>query len=395
MWKEPILHVDMDSFFVEVERLDAPELVGVPAAVGGVGPRGVIASASYEARSFGVRSAQPTATALRLCPHLKVVSPSHGKYGETSVRVFSVFRSITPTVEALSVDEAFLDVSGLTRHFASPVEVAEELRARIHGNLGLPASVGIAATKFVAKLASEDAKPDGVRHIREENQLEFVHSLPAASLWGVGPATLAGLERLGVETIGDIAALPESALSAAVGKSVGRHLHDLARCRDPRPVTPDRAAKSVSVEETYPTDLVGRDLLEAALLAHAQRLSIRLRSAGLAAGTVGIKVRYEDFATVTRSRTAGGAITSARDLYRTARELLADVDSGRPVRLLGLSGASLSDESSAAQLELGSEEGWDRLDEAIGRVRDRFGHHAIEPARLAPDPEESSGSRGG
>ncbi|MFZ0013136.1 MAG: DNA polymerase IV, partial [Acidimicrobiia bacterium] len=245
MWNETILHVDMDSFFVEVERLDDPALRGRPVAVGGSGPRGVIASASYEAREHGVRSAQPTAIALRHCPRLVVVPPSHGKYGEVSTRVFSTFRSVTPLVEGLSLDEAFLDVGGLRRHYVSPVAVADEVRARLRAELGLPASVGIAAVKFVAKLASQVAKPDGVRHVRSEDQGLFLRDLPVTAMWGVGPATHAALARLGVETVGDIAALPLNALVGAVGPSAGQHLHDLANGIDPRAVVPDSEAKSV------------------------------------------------------------------------------------------------------------------------------------------------------
>ena len=389
VWTEPILHVDMDSFFVEVERLGDPDLVGRPVAVGGTGPRGVIASASYEAREFGVRSAQPTATALRMCPHLKVVSSSHGRYGEVSVHVFDVFRSVTPLVEGLSVDEAFLDVSGLTRHYDSPLDIGEEVRARIKSEVGLPASVGIASTKFIAKLASEEAKPDGLMHVPVRDQLDFLHALPARALWGVGPATYASLDRLGVRTIGDIAELPERAITSAVGPTAGRHLSDLARGVDPRSVEPDTKAKSLSVEQTYPTDLEGQEVIESALLAHSQRLSIRLRRAGLAARTVGIKVRYGDFTTLTRSRTVEGSVSGARDLYRVALELLRLVEITNPVRLLGLTGSSLEKATSPRQLGLDASQEWDRLESAIADVQDRFGDAAVAPARLigSNDPD--------
>ena len=309
----------MDAFFVEVERRFDPTLVGQPVAVGGTGPRGVVASASYEARQFGVHSAQPTTTALRQCPSLVVVPPSHGRYGEVSVEVFAVFRSITPLVEGLSLDEAFLDVGGLTRHFESPVEVGETIRSRIRSELGLPASVGIGSTKLVAKLASAAAKPDGLRHIPKESELDFLHALPARALWGVGPATLAALERLGVVTVGDIAGLPEATIAGALGSTVGRHLAALANGIDPRPVEPDIASKSVSVEHTYVSDLEGTEVVETAMLGHAQRLSSRLRRGGLAARTVTVKVRFADFETVTRSETLPVAVTGAQDLFRTAR----------------------------------------------------------------------------
>jgi len=392
MWTEPILHVDMDAFFVEVERLGDASLVGKPVAVGGTGGRGVIASASYEARGHGVRSAQPTATALRLCPDLIVVPPSHNRYAEMSASVFEVFREFTPHVEGLSLDEAFLDVSGLRRHFATPVEVAMSVRSEIRSRLGLPASVGIAGSKFMAKLASESAKPDGYRHIPRDTELEYLHALPVQALWGVGPATLAGLQRLGVATIGDLAELPEPTLLRALGPSQGRHLADLARGVDHRPVTPDTEAKSISVEETYARDLEGTEIVETALLAHAQRLADRLHRSGLAARTVTLKVRYDDFTTVTRSVTPGGVVDSPRDLYLMATELMGSIDPGRPVRLLGLGGSGLESTRAPRQLLMDTDPNWSRVAGAVAEVRERFGEHSVEPARLLGhlDPEDGS-----
>jgi DNA polymerase-4 len=388
VWTEPILHVDMDAFFVEVERRRDPSLIGKPVAVGGIGNRGVVASASYEARRHGVRSAQPTATALKLCRDLVVVPPSHGRYGEVSAEVFEVFRGFTPHVEGLSLDEAFLDVSGLRRHFGSPVDVAMAVRAEIRSRIGLPASVGIASSKFIAKLASEAAKPDGYRHIPSKTELDFLHALPVEALWGVGPATLAGLQRLGVVTVGDLADLPEPAVLSGLGQANGRHLLELARGIDLRPVIPDIEAKSISVEETYDRDLEGRETIEAALLAHSQRLSGRLRRSGLAARTVTLKVRYEDFSTVTRSVTLGGPLHSPRDLYNTARDLLGAVDLARPVRLLGLGGSGLEESNEPRQLDLGTDENWVRVSDAVAEVRERFGDRSVEPARLVTRKEQ-------
>lgn len=387
MWTEPILHVDMDSFFVEVERLADPSLRGRPVAVGGRGPRGVIASASYEAREYGVHSAQPTSIALRLCPRLIVVSPAHGRYGDVSASVFSIFRSFTPLVEGLSLDEAFLDVTGLRRHQDSPMAVGEEVRASIRQDLGLPASVGVAATKFVAKLASEEAKPDGLKHVSAERQQAFLNGLPAEALWGVGPATMAGLERLGVETVGDLAEMPVEALTASLGPTVGRHLHDLAGGIDPRPVEADSAAKSISVEETYGTDIAGREVLEAAVMAHAQKLSGRLRRAGVAARTITLKVRYDDFTTVSRSHTLDGAASGSRELSKMGVQLLGQVDTTRPVRLLGMGGSSLEEASLPKQLDLDSSRGWERIEDAVAEVRDKYGDGAVSPARLLPEPD--------
>lgn len=382
MWTEPILHVDMDSFFVEVERREDPSLEGKPVAVGGSGPRGVIASASYEARDQGVRSAQPTAIALRLCPELIVIPATHGRYGDMSARVFSIFRAITPQVEGLSLDEAFLDVRGLRLHYDSPVDVAQEIRATLREELGLPASVGIAGVKFVAKLASEAAKPDGVRHIPIEQQTAFLHALPASAMWGVGPATHAALTRLGVETVGDIAALPESSLVKAVGPSAGRHLHDLANGIDLRDVVPDIHAKSISVEETYERDLESSDVVQTALLALAQRLSSRLRRAGLRGRTISLKLRYKDFTTISRSHTEPSGVDGARAIYAIAIALAKERDRPDPVRLLGLGASSLEAAEAPAQLGLDSEVHWDKVEDAVAEIRHKFGDSSVRPARL-------------
>jgi DNA polymerase-4 len=386
VWSEPILHVDLDAFFVEAERLRDPSLIGKAVAVGGTGARGVIASASYEARAHGVRSAQPTATALRLCKDLIVLPPAHGRYAELSSRVFEIFEQFTPLVEGLSVDEAFLDVSGLRRHYRVPLAVATGLRAEIRAKAGLPASVGIAASKFMAKLASEAAKPDGQLLVPKESQLDFLHALPVEALWGVGPATLAGLQRLGVVTIGDLAGLPEATVSGSLGPTQGRHLLNLAHGIDPRPVTPDNAAKSISVEETYERDLEGAEVMATALLAHAQRLSDRLHRSRLAARTVTLKLRFADFTTITRSAT-GEAVDSPRDLFTAATDLLGQVTPDRPVRLLGLAGSGLEPAGEPRQLlmdsdELRSDEDWARIADAVAGVRERFGEHSVEPARL-------------
>lgn len=389
VWPEPILHVDMDSFFVEVERLRDPQLVGVPVAVGGPGNRGVVASASYEARQFGVHSAQPTSIARRLCPELVVVPSSLGRYSDVSTDVFAVFRSFTPLVEGLSLDEAFLDVSGLKMHFDSPVAIGHAIREIIRVEIGLPASVGVASVKFVAKLASEEAKPDGLTHIRSENQLAFLHQLRVQRLWGVGPATLAGLERLGVATIGDLAELDRQTLLTSVGESAGAHLFELAGGRDPRPVTADSASKSISVEETYSRDLISVDTVEAALLGQAQQLSGRLRRAGLRARTVTLKVRFSDFRTVSRSRTSADAIDGSRNLYLEALNLVDSVAVDEPVRLLGLGATSLISTSSPSQLSINSGDDWESVENAVAEVRERFGDDSVRPARLVSGPNPS------
>jgi DNA polymerase-4 len=240
----------------------------------------------------------------------------------------------------------------------------------------------VASTKFIAKLASESAKPDGLRHIAQSDELAFLHALPAEELWGVGPATLAGLKRLGVETVGDLAELEESSIATVLGQALGRHLHDLANGQDPRPVVPDVGAKSLSVEQTYEKDLVGREVIEASLLSHAQRLSGRLRRSGLAARTISVKLRYADFSTPTRSQTLDSTVFGARDLFRIASHLLDQFDLGQPVRLLGLGASSLEPGDQPKQLDLEGSPEWDRVEEAVGAVKDRFGEAAVAPARL-------------
>lgn len=386
MWSEPILHVDMDSFFVEVERLAEAGLRDRPVAVGGAGKRGVVASASYEARSFGVRSAQPMPVARRLCPELIVVTPSFGAYSEMSARVFEIFRSFTPMVEGLSLDEAFLDVSGLTRHYPGPVAVGEAVRSALSDETGLPASVGVAANKFVAKLASESAKPDGLCHVPLVLQQEYLSALPIEALWGVGPATMAGLSRFGVETVGDLAGIPESTLSASLGPAVAAHLLDLSQGEDPRPVVPDSAARSVSVEETFAEDIAGGERMELVLLAQSHRLSDRLRRAGLVCRTITIKVRYSDFTTITRSHSIDDPTDSSHELFAVSRDLLARAKVDHPVRLLGLQAGLLGERGQPQQMRLGAEEQWRKVSDAMHEARERFGPDAVGPARLIGIP---------
>ena len=381
-WTEPILHVDMDAFFVEVERKADPGLRGKPVVVGGAGPRGVVAAASYEARGFGVHSAMPMSRARRRCPELIVVAPTHGKYREISEEVFAVFRTFTPLVEGLSLDEAFLDVGGLARHFESSVAVARSIRAAIKAETGLPASVGVASNKFLAKLASQAAKPDGIHHLPIERQLEFLHSLDVRSLWGVGEATWAALDHLGVETVGDLALVPPATLNRRLGASHGAHLAELASGRDPRPVQPDGEAKSISVEETYPTDLSGFAAVDSELLAHADSLASRLRRAGLVARTISIKVRYDDFSTVTRSASAPVGTDVTRDIHRIAQGLAQKVELGRPIRLIGVAATNLEPKDAPRQLTVGMGEDWDRMADAVQAIRERFGQASVEPASL-------------
>lgn len=398
---ESILHVDMDAFFVEVERLRDPGLRGRPVIVGGLGGRGVVASASYEARRLGVRSAMPMAQARRRCPRGNFLPPDHRRYGEVSARVFEVLDSFTPFVEPLSVDEAFLDVAGLWRHYPNPEAVAIAVRDRIRAELELPASVGIARTKFVAKMASEDAKPDGWSKVPAGAELDYLHPLPTRRLWGVGEATHASLEALGIHTIGELAALDRATLERRLGAAVGSHLSALARGLDERRVTVERPSKSVSVEETYERDLVSDADVDAALVTLSDRLASRLRRSGHRGQTVTLKVRFADFTTLTRSLTSPDAAGTTDDLRRAARRLWRRVGSDRRgVRLLGIGASGLVGRNEPAQLSLDTPAGGAAA-VVVDEIRDRFGDGAVVPARLVArrgarrEASEESGNRQG
>ncbi len=380
---EQILHVDMDAFFVEVERLRRPELKGRPVVVGGAGARGVVASASYEARRFGIGSAMPMSRARRLCPGLVIVGPDHHEYERVSAKVFDIFRSFTPVVEGLSLDEAFLDVSGLRRHYPDAVTVGNLLRTTIRSTLDLPASVGVADNKFLAKLASEAAKPDGLVHVPVGQGKSFLAGLPVEALPGVGRATLASLENLGVVTVGDLAQIPCDTLQARLGVSLGSHLFELAAGRDQRPVVPDSAAKSISVEETYPTDLTTPAEIEIELIRLSVRLAGRMYRMNATGHTVTLKVRYPDFTTINRSVTSPVPVVGEHAIYRLAKELLARSGANRShVRLLGIGISKLDRSGEQSRFDLSEEGRWSALSPVLEDVRERFGSGAVGPASL-------------
>lgn len=336
-----ILHVDLDAFFASVEQLADPSLRGKPVIVGGLGPRGVVAAASYEAREFGVHSAMPMMRARRACPHGVYLAPRFEAYQDASRDVMRIMRAYTPLVEPISLDEAFLDVRGARRLHGSGPEVARRVREQIRAETGLTASVGVASTKLLAKLASDLSKPDGVLVVEPGTELAFLHPLDVRRLWGVGPATQKRLARLGVRTVGDLAAQPEDTLVATLGNAQGRHLHALAWNRDDRPVEPDHEVKSIGHEETFPVDLRDREQLGHEITRLADKVGARLRSAGKAARTVQLKARYADFRTVTRSRTLDAPTDVGAELASVARELLEKVAVERGIRLLGVSGQQL------------------------------------------------------
>ncbi len=386
-----IIHVDLDAFFAAVEQLDDPTLRGKPVVVGGLGSRGVVSTASYEAREFGVHSAMPMSRARRACPHAIYVRPRMARYAEKSREVMAILGSITPLVEQISVDEAFLDVSGARRLLGEPVDIAALVRRRIHEEAELRCSVGVATTKFLAKLATELAKPDGVLVVPAGTESQFLAPLPLSRLWGVGPATRRKLEHMGLETIGDVAALDEQVLVGALGASLGAHLHALARNDDPRPVVTDRVAKSIGAEETFGTDLRERSACDRELVRLVDRACARLRAAGFVARTITLKIRFRDFQTRTRARALRDRTDVSTVVLETVRELLDAFDVTRGVRLLGVSLSQLEPcGDDQTTLRIGDDE--DARSERVERraavehaadaVRARFGSQSVGPAAL-------------
>ncbi|MEX5637351.1 DNA polymerase IV [Parafrankia sp. FMc2] len=382
-----ILHVDMDAFFASVAVRDTPELRGRPVIVGG-GTRGVVLSATYEARAFGVRSAMPMARARRMCPTAVVVPADHGRYREASRAIMGVFRDVTPLVAPISLDEAFLDVSGGRRLFGEPVEIARGIRARIAAEQGLTCSVGVAPSMFVAKIASARCKPDGLLAVPPEGVLSFLHPLPVAALWGVGPRTEETLTRLGLRTIGDIARTPADTLQRALGRGSADHMIALAHGRDERRVDPDGAEVSLGAEETFPADLADPERLDREFLRLSERVGGRLRARGQVARNISIKVRYADFTTVTRARTLPEPTDVTWMIYRSARELFAELrGDARPlIRLVGVRASRLAAATRGGR-QLAFDErpaGWAEVDRATDGARGRFGEASVRPASLLP-----------
>jgi DNA polymerase-4 len=394
-----ILHLDMDAFFASVEIQRHPELRGRPVVVGGDGPRGVVAAASYEARAYGVFSAMPSVRARRLCPDAVFLHGDHAHYSAVSRRIMAVLTEVTPLVEPLSLDEAFCDVTGVLHAYPDVKDLGTELRRRIRIGEGLECAVGVGPSKFVAKLASKRAKPRigrpgsgpepgvGVLVVGADEQRAFLDDLGVQEIWGVGPATLRRLTEIGVTTIGELATIPRTVLERRFGRASGAQLHALARGIDPRRVVADRAPKSLGHEETYERDLVAPERLRTEILRLADATAARLREHDLVARTVHLKVRFADFTTITRSRTFASATGSSRQLAVAARHLLADVDVGRGVRLLGVTASNLGHEDSARQLALDvdADASWRQTEKVVDDVRARFGADAIASAALISD----------
>jgi len=385
-----VLHADMDAFYASVELLRRPDLKGSPVIVGGAGSRGVVLSATYEARRYGVHSAMPVTRARRLCPQATVIPPSFHAYTAVSAGVMEIFRSITPAVEPLALDEAFLDVSGALRRLGGPAAIGELIRARVADEQGITCSVGVASTKFLAKLASTRCKPDGLLVVPPDETVSFLHPLPVDALWGVGEKTAQALVRLGLHTVGDIAHTPLDTLRRTLGSAQGAHLHALAWGRDDRPVVAQEPAKSVGSEETFPRDVDDPGVIYRELLRLAERTAARLRAIGRAGRTVTITVRFADFTTITRSRSLRDPTDVAREVYSTACSLYDALGLDRArIRLVGVRVEGLVDADHPRQLMLGERaHGWRDAEQAVDRATERFGADAVRPAALVRDGTE-------
>ena len=375
----------MDAFYASVELRERPELRGKPVVVAGLGPRGVVLSATYEARAFGVRSAMPTGRARRLCPQAVFIAPHHDRYALVSREVMAIFRAVTPEVEPLSLDEAFLDVSGARRRLGTPRAIAELIRAEVREQQSITCSVGVAPVKFVAKIASARCKPDGLLVVPRGALLDFLHPLPVSALWGVGEKAEEVLARLGLRTVGDIAHVPEATLRRELG-AAGAHLYALAWGRDDRPVTPVREEKSVGAEETFPTDVDDPEVIRQELLRLSGRTARALRAAGCVARTVTVKLRLASFKTITRSRTLPEPTDVAKEIYAAAAALYESSGLGdrARLRLVGVRATGLRPVAGAArQLALDDRAtGWREAEQAVDRISRKFGTDAVRPAAL-------------
>lgn len=407
-----ILHLDLDAFYASVETLDNPELAGKPVIVGGSERRGVVCAASYEARKFGVHSAQPMATAKRLCPGGIFLPLRMKRYQEMSGRVFDIYHRFTPLVETLSIDEAFLDVTDSIRLFGAPVEIAGKIRSSVREETGLTVSAGVAANKLLAKIASDMNKPDGLTVVPLGREKEFLSPLHVGKLWGVGKVTGETLRRMGVLTIGDLSGVPEDVLERKLGRN-GVWLHRLSRGIDDRDVECEREARSIGHEDTYPEDLTDMESIKAELLFLSTRVSARMRRNGVKGRTITLKVKYKDFTLVTRAETLHQATDDGGDLYRSVLPLLAKTDAGkRPVRLLGISLSNLSagetflradgsgqltlfgkpsdgrggETTGKPEPPIPSREKKDKLNRAVDRIREKFGDTGISPGALRKRP---------
>ena len=377
-----ILHVDMDAFYASVAERDDPSLKG-KAVVVGAGVRGVVLSANYQARTFGIHAAMPVGRAQRMAPHAIFITPDHARYSEVSEHVMEIFHSYTPHVEPLSLDEAFLDVTGSRRLLGTGRQIATAIRAKVEKQVGITCSVGIAPSKFIAKLASGRCKPDGMLEIPADRILNFLHPLPVSAIWGVGPKTAEALERLGLRTVAEVAHTPRATLIRALGEANGSSLYELAWGRDYRDVVSDEPDKSISAAETFARDIDDQEIILREFLRLSEKATRRLRERDLFAKTISIKVRYADFTTINRSKTLPLAIDSTHETYEVVKKLFLALHLDRArLRLVGVSLENLESQA-PEQLILGSRErGWREAEGAVDRAQARFGQGSVRPARL-------------
>ena len=385
-----ILHVDMDAFYASVAEKDNPKLKG-KAVVVGAGRRGVVSAANYEARKFGIRAAMPVYKAKALAPHAIFISPDMDRYEEVSRSVMSIFHDITPLVEPISLDEAFLDVTGARRLLGDGQTIAKLIRARVEQKEGITCSVGIAHNKFIAKIASNQCKPNGLLEIDPERVLEFLHPLAAKEIWGVGPKTNEQLAKMGLQTVGDIANTPRSTLIRVLGQASGGSLYELAWGRDYRDVEIEHIEKSISSSETFDQDLDSQEEILKEFLRLTERSVERMREKGFAAGTISIKVRFTDFKTISRSKTVDLPITGTQEIFEVVKNLYLALNLENVlIRLVGVSLDSLVEDEEINQMVLGQRSsGWQQADKAVDRIKNKFGSASLRPARLVEDHEEN------
>lgn len=383
-----ILHVDMDAFFASVTERDHPELKG-KAVVIGAGVRGVVTSANYEARKFGIKAAMPVGRAQRLAPHAIFIPPDHKRYSEVSEHIMEIFHSFTPLVEPISLDEAFLDVTKAKRLLGDGRAIATAIRAKVEAQEGITCSVGIASSKFIAKLASQRCKPNGILEIPDDRVLTFLHPLPVSALWGVGPKTNEALVRLGLHSVGDIAQTPEQTLIRALGQAAGQSLYELAWGRDDRDVIPEEPDKSISAAETFDRDIDDPEIIAKEILRMCERASSRMRERSLFAKTITLKIRFADFTTINRSKTLPLPIDTTHEIYEIAKGLYEALSIGRArIRLVGVSLENLHTDSHE-QLVLGARESsWRELQGGIDAAKARFGSDSVRPGRLIDESDE-------
>lgn len=376
-----ILHVDMDAFYAGVAVLDDPSLAGLPLIVGSPDGRSVVSSASYEARRYGVRAAMPVSQAMRLCPTARIILPDFRRYQEVSRAVMEIFESITPLVEPLSVDEAFLDVQGVRRLWGSPAQIGRLVRRRVQDEVGITCSVGIAATKHVAKMASTLSKPNGLLIVAEADTLDFLAPRPVRAMWGVGPRAAEALESRGIRTIGDIRVTSDAMLERAIGGAGATRLRQLALGLDPRVVETTRVEKSIGHEETFEVDVLDRVYLRSELLRLADRVASRLRRADWETATVAIKIRFDDFTTVNRSHTLAEPTAVGQRIGEAAQALYESIDRRDPVRLVGVRAEKLRPAGGAVMGLWDDDEHWRKVEGALDGARERFGSATITRAR--------------